>query len=67
MKMPIEIPDDLTAEEALCITSILEQITAAIWRRHHDEMVERLQRHHHHVRADPRCPVCQPNDEDLPF
>ncbi|MEL6189390.1 MAG: hypothetical protein AAFU79_32610 [Myxococcota bacterium] len=67
MKIPIEIPGGLTAEEALCITSILEQVTAALWRRHQDEMIERLDRHRQHARADPRCPVCQPHDENLPL
>ena len=67
MKTVIEIPDDLSAEEALCITHLLDRITAAIWSRYHDEMIERLDRHRRHATADPRCPVCQPDDEDLPF
>jgi len=67
MKTKIEIPDDLTAEEALCITNLLDRVTAAIWSRYHDEMIERLDRHRRLAVADPRCPVCQPDDEDLPF
>lgn len=68
MKKTIEIPDDLSAEEALCITTLLDKITAAIWAQYHDEMVQRLDRHRRYAEADPRCPVCQPaGDDDLPF
>lgn len=68
MKTTVNIPDDLSADEALCITTLLEQIINAIWNKYHDEMILRLERHRRHAHADPRCPVCQPNDDDdLPF
>ena len=68
MKATVDIPTDLSAEEALCITTLLEKIINAIWVQYHDEMIERLDRHRRHARADPRCPVCQPTtDDDLPF
>jgi hypothetical protein len=66
----IKIPDDLTGDEALCITALLEQIIAAVWAQHGDAMQERLEAHRRRARADPRCVVCQPDDvgdDDLPF
>jgi hypothetical protein len=65
----IKIPVDLTAEEALCINALLEQITSALWALHGDAMLERLDRHRRLAAAEPRCPVCQPDsgDDDLPF
>ena len=68
MKKTVEIPDDLSPEEALCITTLLEKVISAIWAHYHDEMIQQLDRHRRHAEADPRCPVCQPSaDDDLPF
>lgn len=66
----INIPTDLTAEEALSIAALLDQIINAIWAEHGDAMFERLDRQRRLANAEPRCPVCQPPDpadEDLPF
>ena len=38
----IQIPTDLTAEEALSISALLEQIINAVWAQHGDAMLERL-------------------------
>ena len=65
----IQIPTDLTAEEALSISALLEQIINAVWAQHGDAMLERLDRQHRLATADPRCPVCRPDlgEDDLPF
>lgn len=65
----IQIPTDLTAEEALSITALLDQIVNAIWAQHGDAMLERLDRQRRLATADPRCPVCRPDvDHDgFPF
>lgn len=65
----LKIPNDLTAEEALSVTALLEQIISAIWAQHGDAMLERLDRQRRLAIAEPRCPVCRPDigDEDMPF
>ena len=60
----IKIPADLTAEEALCINALLEQIITALWSQHGDAMLERLDRYRRLAAAEPRCPVCRPDSED---
>jgi hypothetical protein len=65
----VEIPADLSAEEALCINALLEQIISALWAQHGNAMLERLDRNRRLAAAEPRCPVCQPDfeDDDMPF
>ena len=65
----LQIPADLTAEEALSSTALLEQIVNAIWAQHGDAMLDRLDRQHRIAAVDPRCPICRPDigDDNLPF
>ena len=64
----IKIPTDLTGDEALCITALLEQIISAVWAQHGDVMLERIERHRR-LADDQRCPICQSDegDDDMPF